>query len=104
MNPIANTAVFAGLTGNEEQSEQMKIAVKALFICFCIVVSFAILGKTTFHLFGISLQALRITGGILVFLIGYQMLHGETSKLHQPHSHDDADISVSPLAVPLQQQ
>jgi multiple antibiotic resistance protein len=101
MNPIANTAVFVGLTGNEEQAAQVRIAFKALVISFFIIVCFAILGKTIFHLFGITLPALRIAGGILVFLIGYQMLHGEGSKLHQPQHHDDADISVSPLAVPL---
>ena len=101
MNPIANTAVFVGLAGNEDKSAQRRIAFKALTISFFIIVSFAILGKTIFHLFGITLPALRITGGILVFIIGYQMLHGKSSKLHKPQDNDDLDISVSPLAVPL---
>lgn len=104
MNPIANTAAFVGLTGNEEKSQQIKIAIKALTISFFIVVAFAICGKAIFHLFGITLPALRITGGILVFFIGYQMLQGKSSKMHEPHDpqeHPDADIAVSPLAVPL---
>lgn len=101
MNPIANTAVFVGLTGNEEQSTQKKIAFKALIITFFIMMTFAILGNTIFHLFGITLPALRITGGILVFLIGYQMLHGENSKMHKPKENNDADIAISPLAVPI---
>ncbi|NOY82777.1 MAG: MarC family protein [Kiritimatiellaeota bacterium] len=101
MNPIANTAVFIGITGNEEKTVQMKIACKALIISFFIVVLFSVLGKTIFHLFGFTLPALRITGGVLVFLIGYQMLHGEISKLHNPQDNSDVDISVSPLAVPL---
>jgi len=101
MNPIANTAVFVGLTGNEDKSVQRRIAFKALIISFFIIVSFAILGKSIFHLFGITLPALRITGGILVFIIGYQMLNGKSSKLHKPQKYDDVDISVSPLAVPL---
>jgi len=78
MNPIANTAVFVGLTNKEEQSAQMKIAFRAVTISFFIVVAFAILGKAIFHLFGITLPALRLAGGVLVFLIGYQMLHGES--------------------------
>ena len=101
MNPIANTAVFVGLTGKEEHLAQMRIAFKALTISFFIVLAFAILGKTIFHLFGITLPALRITGGVLVFLIGYQMLHGESSKMHKPQDNNDADISVSPLAIPI---
>ena len=101
MNPIANTAVFVGLTANKDRSAQKKTAFKALLLTFFIIMTFAILGNTIFHLFGITLPALRITGGILVFLIGYQMLHGENSKLHQPSENNDADIAVSPLAVPI---
>ena len=102
MNPIANTTVFAGLTGNMAKSQQIKIATKSLFITFVVIVLFALLGKSIFHLFGITLSALRITGGILVFLVGYHMLHGQSSKLHSGQQQDeDADIAVSPLAVPL---
>ncbi len=101
MNPVANTAVFVGLTSGLERAARQKIALKALIITFFIILIFAVLGNTIFHLFGITLPALRITGGILVFLIGYQMLHGESSKMHQPEENDASDISVSPLAVPI---
>ena len=101
MNPIANTAVFVGLTGTKPHSTQKRIAYKALLISFCIIVAFALLGKSIFHLFGITLPALKITGGVLVFLIGYQMLHGESAKMHSPQENDDADIAISPLAVPI---
>jgi multiple antibiotic resistance protein len=101
MNPIANTAAFVSLTGNQERSVQIKIAIKALTLSFIIVLIFALFGKTIFHLFGITLPALKITGGVLIFIIGYQMLHGETSKMHTPHSEFDTDIAISPLAIPL---
>lgn len=101
MNPIANTTVFAGLTGSMGKSQQMKVAIKSITITFVIIVLFSILGKSIFHLFGITLPALRITGGILVFLVGYHMLQGKSSKLHSAEESDDADIAVSPLAVPL---
>lgn len=101
MNPIANTAAFAGLVWNKSKEEQIKIAAKALIITFVVIVSFALLGKAIFHLFGITISALRITGGILVFLIGYHMLNGNGSKLHSTEGDEDADIAVSPLAVPL---
>ena len=100
MNPIANTAVFVGLNGEEDQATQMKVAFKALIITFFIISTFAILGNIIFNLFGITLPALRITGGVLVFLIGYQMLHGESSGMHKSKA-DDTDIAVSPLAVPI---
>ena len=101
MNPIANTAAFAGLAGDLEPAAQRRVAAKALMLTFGIILAFAILGKTIFHLFGITLPALRITGGILVFLVGYHMLTGSGSHLHSSEAEPASDIAVSPLAVPL---
>ena len=106
MNPIANTAVFLGLTGGFGAIEKRKIAIKALSIAFGVVVTFSLLGNLIFHVFGISLPALRVTGGVLVFLIGYNMLNGERSKMHKPRGQDESednesDIAISPLAVPI---
>lgn len=101
MNPIANTAAFAGLVGNMERSEQRRIAIRSIVITFIVILVFSLLGKMIFHLFGITLPALRIAGGILVFLIGYHMLNGVGSHLHSSDNNDDSDIAVSPLAVPL---
>jgi multiple antibiotic resistance protein len=101
MNPIANTAAFSGLVGDKSRSEQRKVAAKALLITFFIILSFSLLGKAIFHLFGITIDALRVTGGILVFIVGYHMLNGHGSKLHSAEGNDDSDIAVSPLAVPL---
>ncbi len=101
MNPIANTAVFAGLVGDKNKTEQFKIAARALIITFIVILSFSLLGKAIFHLFGITLSALRITGGFLVFVVGYHMINGVGSTLHSSDRHDESDIAVSPLAVPL---
>ena len=101
MNPVANTAVFAGLVGDSPESEKNRVAAKSLIVAFVVVVIFSVLGKSIFHLFGITLPALRITGGILVFLVGYHMLHGSNSKLHTSQESSDSDVAVSPLAVPL---
>jgi len=101
MNPVPNTAVFVELTGDQDSTERRKTALRALTLAFCITAAFALFGKAIFTLFGITLPALRIVGGILVFIIGYQMLHGNSSpKLHS-NVPNTADIAVSPLAVPL---
>jgi multiple antibiotic resistance protein len=101
MNPIANTAAFVGLVGHKNNNEKIRIAARSLIITFAIIFVFSILGKLIFHMFGITLPALRIAGGVLVFLIGYHMLNGSGSKLHSPENNDNSDIAVSPLAVPL---
>ena len=52
----------------------------------------SIAGNLIFKLFGISLATLRITGGIVLFIIGYQMLQGASSHSHKP---SDADVAES---------
>ncbi|OTG82477.1 hypothetical protein B9T31_14340 [Acinetobacter sp. ANC 4558] len=104
MNPIANTAAFAGLTGSMSKAQKKTTALKALTLTFILIALFALLGQKIFNLFGITFPALRIAGGILVFMIGFHMLQGSTSNLHAAATTDSDnsnDISVSPLAVPL---
>ncbi|KPA53243.1 MarC family protein [Photobacterium lucens] len=105
MNPFANTAVFVGMTGGMPAKQVRAIAFKALVTAFCIITAFCFLGKGIFSVFGITLPALRLAGGILVFLVGYHMLQGNTSKMHSNQEDSDAegntDIAISPLALPI---
>lgn len=108
MNPIANTPIFLGLTAEDNAVTRKAVALRSLVITFLLVAFFCILGKLIFELFGITLPAFRITGGILVFIIGVQMLHGEQSKMHSPTEEDNQNskeaklsVAVSPLAMPI---
>ncbi len=108
MNPIANTPIFLGLTADDTPEVRKRVAVKALLTAFALIVVFCLVGKMIFELFGITLPAFRITGGVLVALIGYQMLHGEQSKVLQLSSADQTasidealGVAVSPLAIPI---
>ena len=108
MNPIANAAVFVGLAGDADESSRKRIARRSVITAFFIILFFCVLGKTIFELFGITLPAFRITGGVLIFLVGYHMLHGQPSRLHhvQRNSSDDeksdsTNVAVSPLAIPV---
>lgn len=104
MNPIANTAAFAGLTGSMNKAQKKATALKAIILTFILISLFSLLGQKIFTLFGITLPAFRIAGGILVFMIGYHMLQGSSSNIHSSENADTSgsnDISISPLAVPL---
>jgi multiple antibiotic resistance protein len=108
MNPIANVPIFLGLTDGDDAATRRKVAARSLALAFVIVAVFAVAGKLIFDLFGMTMPALRITGGLLVFLIGFHMLQGNGSKVHQP-SNDEAKgareaqlgVAVSPLAMPI---
>ena len=108
MNPIANTPIFLGLTDGYGRQTKKAVALRAVALSFLIILIFCLAGKLLFHLFGISLAAFRITGGILVFLIGYHMLQGNQSSMHSPSDEESGssnkaalDIVVSPLALPI---
>jgi multiple antibiotic resistance protein len=101
MNPIANTPIFLGLTVGENKESKKKIAKTATFTAFIIVVSFVIAGKYIFELFGLTIPAFKITGGILIFYIVYEMLMSQKAKIHSSDSEDKNNISISPLAIPI---
>ena len=58
------------------------VARKSLLLAFAIIAVFTLTGHLIFEMFGITLYAFRLTGDILPFCVGYNMLHGEQSKVH----------------------
>jgi len=109
MNPIANTPVFLGLTAEDDSETRRKVATKALTVSFVIILAFSAAGKLIFGLFGITLPAFRVMGGILVALVGYHMLQGgEHSSVQHPSEEDkqksleaDLEVAITPLAMPI---
>ncbi|NQT77150.1 MAG: NAAT family transporter [Bacteroidetes bacterium] len=115
MNPIANTPIFMGITADIADRKQKNIiAFKSTLFAFIIVAAFTILGQLIFKMFGITLPAFQITGGILLFFIGYDLLQGKSSSFHHPSDHlreelqekaADSDtassIALTPLAIPI---
>lgn len=108
MNPSATLPVYLSLTSNHQPATSKIIALRACLIAFIIVAVFSLSGKILFELFGISISALRIAGGVLIFMIGYQMVQGSAAKAQQPSSSDqqaakddDTNVAISPLATPM---
>ncbi len=102
MNPIANTPIFVGLTENMEEKSKQKIAKTSTLTAFLIVTAFVILGKYIFQLFSITIPAFKITGGILIFYVGFEMLMSKKSTVHSSGKEvENDDIAISPLAIPI---
>lgn len=108
MNPIANVPIFLSLTSGDSRQTTRAVALRSLTLAFLIITLFSVAGKIIFELFGITLPAFQITGGILVFLIGFHMLQGGQSRVQQPSEEDKQQsreaalsIAVSPLAMPI---
>jgi len=108
MNPVANTPIFISLTEGDDAATKRTVALRSLLVAFGIIVVVSLAGNLLFKLFGISIETLRITGGIVVFIIGYHMLQGSGAHSHKPSDADVAEskdaqlsVAVSPLAIPM---
>ncbi len=108
MNPIANTPIFISVTAGDDRATKRAVARRSLFVAFLIIAVTVVAGNQIFRLFDITLGTLRITGGLLVVLIGFHMLQGSGSDVHTPSDADvksteqaQLDVAVSPLAIPI---
>jgi multiple antibiotic resistance protein len=108
MNPIANVPIFLSLTADDDRQTTKAVALRSLMLAFLIIVTFSVAGKLIFELFGITLAAFQITGGLLVLLIGFHMLQGDQSSIHQLNEGDNQkcreaalSVAVFPLAMPI---
>jgi multiple antibiotic resistance protein len=108
MNPIANVPIFLGLTSGDDKQTTATVALRSLTLAFIIVTLFSVAGKVIFGLFGLTLPAFQITGGLIVFLIGFHMLQGGHSSVQHPSEEDKQksreaalSVAVSPLAMPI---
>jgi multiple antibiotic resistance protein len=108
MNPIANVPIFLSLTADDDRQTTKAVALRSLMLAFLIIVTFSVAGRLIFELFGITLAAFRITGGLLILLIGFHMLQGDLSSVHQLNEGDNQkcreaalSVAVFPLAMPI---
>ncbi len=106
VNPLSSTLLYVSLTGTLDHEVQMRIATEAAKYALAILVIFALLGGVILQLFGITLEAFRIAGGILLFLIGMEMVYAKSSRSKMTATEkyegiDAEDVSVMPLAIPM---
>ena len=101
-SPAGNIPIFLSLTKQADKQTKKKISRKATFTAFVIVTGFIILGKYVFDLFGITIPAFKITGGILIFFVGFEMIRSQESSIdNQTEINFNEGISISPLAIPI---
>ncbi|MEH6659500.1 MarC family protein [Leeuwenhoekiella marinoflava] len=102
MNPLSNIPIFISLTEGATREEKQNVNKRAVLVAFIIITIFVLLGKFIFGLFGITIPAFKITGGILIFYVGFEMLQSKKSNVkHLKEPNFDENIAVSPLAIPI---
>ena len=105
MNPIGFAGVFAGLTTDRSGAQARRIAWTCAGASAITLLFVAWSGSLILEFFGITVDSLRAAGGVIVLLIGLNMLSNQSVHRHTPAEIEDAkpraSIGVVPLAIPI---
>ncbi len=106
VDPPGTAAVFAAMTPNDTAAERASQARRACVIAFVVLAVFGLAGESLLASLGIGLPAMRVAGGILLFVTAADMVRGSdavrgTDEERAAAIRTDDDIAVFPLAIPL---
>ena len=104
INPIAVIPVYISLTQPLNMMTRRKVIALSFAAASSAMVIFALAGQAIFNFFGIQVSALRVVGGVLFFVMGFEMLRGRTVPKKLDEESDDnygKDIAVTPLGIPM---
>jgi multiple antibiotic resistance protein len=107
VDPIGCAVIFAALTHGAPEGLRRQVAIRGTTIAALLLLAFAIGGQWLLAVFGITLPAFRVAGGILLFLLAVDMVFARPSGIRNPTPPEQQeaagkeDISVFPLAFPL---
>ena len=107
IDTIGNLPFFLSLTEDAKVQEKIRIAIKSTIIAFFILITFAYIGRYLLDALGVSLDSLKIAGGIILMFIAIDILF-EKRKVRREKKVDQAldknsyeEITVFPIAIPF---
>ena len=107
IDPPGLAPLFLALTRGMNRSERAQVALRASVIGFAVLALFAVAGASILAMFGITLPAFRVAGGLLLFYIAFEMIFERRNDrkeksadvaITRDHIHN---IAAFPLAIPL---
>jgi multiple antibiotic resistance protein len=106
VDPFTVIPMFVAVTEDSSESERRQVARRAATTCAIVLCSFALAGSLIFKMFGITLPAFKIAGGIILLRIGLDMLQARQSgtKVTPEEAREGAtkeDASIIPLGLPM---
>lgn len=101
IDPVGLVPVFIAITQKEPQFSRQRIALLGVGISAIILFTFMIAGQTLLKALDISLPAFKIAGGLLLLIVGLQMVLNEEEHSASTDPESSIDLAVFPLATPL---
>lgn len=100
IDPVGTLAIFAALTAGLSAPERRKTAIKACVYAGLILLISIVIGQILLGALGIQLVSLQVSGGIILFLFGLQMIFGNVGAESGDDRESGYDLAVFPLAIP----
>lgn len=100
MDPLGNVPIFLSILDNVDPARRMRIVLRELLLALAVLVLFLFCGRYLLGFLGLSQEAIRIAGGIILFLIALKMVFPVSRSAHAEDEIDGEPLLV-PLAVPL---
>jgi multiple antibiotic resistance protein len=106
INPLSTTPMYLALTDGYTAEHRRRSLRSAVITAFVVLAVFGLLGGTIFQLFGITINAFRIAGGIIFFGIGLDMLQAKRSRVKATEEEEregmsKEEIGITPLGIPM---
>lgn len=105
VDPFAAIPPFLAMTAGAAPDMRRRMAKRASVTCFIVLSSFALAGSWIFKMFGITLPAFEIAGGLILLLIGIDMIQTKRSTQEGPTETEEAshkeDVGITPLGIPM---
>jgi multiple antibiotic resistance protein len=106
VDPFGAIPSFLAITATADPKRRKRTARRAAFTCFIVLTSFALGGQLIFRLFGITLPAFEIAGGMILLLIGLEMLQAKRSATQEATGDTEEaaqkeDAGIVPLGIPM---
>lgn len=106
VDPIATVPVFLYMTSDSSRGERCRIARSAALTCFFVLAGFSLVGALLFRLLGITLPAFQTAGGVILLLVGLDMVQARRSGTKEvPGEAEEgvvkSDAGIVPLGMPM---
>jgi multiple antibiotic resistance protein len=107
IDPPGCAPIFASLTSGATPQHRRAMALRSTSVAGLILLAFAIFGEAFLRSLGISLDAFRIAGGIMLFLIALEMVFEKRQERREHRAEDvkaqpaHEDISIFPMGIPM---
>lgn len=105
VDPVALIPTYLAITQDETPEQRRRTAMRACIAATILLVVFGIAGRLIFRVFGITLPAFRIAGGLILWFVALDMLRGnrttQESSAEIAEGQEKDDVAITPLAMPM---